>query len=61
MVKSISKKTSEEKYSRLSVSNFPILKSDFLRQDKPKDEIIKILVLFFYNYFNSASFFTFIK
>lgn len=41
MVKSISKKTVEEKYSRLSVNNFPILKSDFLKQDKPKDEIIK--------------------
>ena len=41
MVRSLNKKTSQEKYSRLSVNEFPLLKSDFLKQEKAKDEIIK--------------------
>ena len=41
MVKNLRKKTTEEKYPRLTINNFPLLKSNFLKQNSPKDELIK--------------------
>lgn len=41
MVKNLRKKTIEPKYPRLAINEFPILKSDFFKQNLPKDELIK--------------------
>ena len=41
MVRSIRRKPSEDKYPRLQVNDFPILKSSFFKTDLPKDELIK--------------------